>query len=53
MELATLAAPRKPARGREGGGAEIMEKYGGKKGGKEERHEEQRKRMHLYSGTDA
>lgn len=40
LELASLAALRKPARGREGGGAEIMEKYGGRKGGKDMRSRE-------------
>lgn len=34
LEVATLEIPWKPARGREGGGAEIVEKYGGRKIGK-------------------
>lgn len=52
MELATLAAPWKPARGREGGwrsrnNGEVWREE------RRKRREEQRKMMHLYSGTDA
>lgn len=46
MELAALEAPRKSARGREGGEAEIVEKYGGRK--KRKRCEERRKIMHFF-----